>query len=176
MILGALDIGHTLYMQGTLQGTVQKAARDGSLESASGSTAATRDALDTVVRNQLQTLHRAATVTFDRRFYRSFSEAALARAETFTDTNADTRCNNGEAFEDRNNNGVRDLDGADSVNNAGARDNVVYTVTISYPRLFPLDRMVGGSGTVRLSAATVLSNQPYGDQGSYGSPTVGHCP
>jgi Flp pilus assembly protein TadG len=175
MLIGALDIGHTLYMQGVLQGTVQKAARDGTLESSAGASSAARDAIDAQVRNQLLTLNRSATVTFRRRFYRTFTAAAAQAAEQFTDTNGDGLCNNNEPFDDRNNNTVRDTDGADSVDHAGARDNVIYTVNISYPRLFPLDRMIGGSGTVSLTAATVLASQPYGDQGSYGAAGVGHC-
>lgn len=176
MLLGSLDIGHTLYMQGVLQGAVQKAARDGTLETSAGNVSTPRDTIDQVVRNQLGTLHKTATVTIDRRFYRTFSDAAAAQAETFTDTNTNTTCDAGEPYVDANNNNVWDADGGDSVDAAGARDNVVYTVRISYPRMFPLDKLVGGNGTTTLTAATVLSNQPYGDQGSYGAPTVRNCP
>jgi Flp pilus assembly protein TadG len=176
MLLGALDFGHTLYMQSVLQGAVQKAARDGTLQQAAGSDDAQRYAIDTVVRNQLKTLHKQAGITITRRFYRSFTAAAAAAAETFTDTNGDGLCNGGEPFDDRNSNGVRDTDGADSADRAGARDNVVYTVTVSYPRMFPVDKLIGGSGTTKLTATTVLSNQPYGQQASYGAATTGTCP
>jgi len=180
MLFGALDIGHTLYMQSVLQGVVQKAARDGSLEAASGHDADYRDALDETVRSQLLNLNRTATVTFQRRFYRTFSDAAAARAEEFTDSTSgpykDGRCDNNEPYVDANNNGIWDADGGDAVENAGARDNVVYTVTIAYARMFPLDRLIGGSGVTRLTAATVLANQPYGTQGSYATPTVRNCP
>lgn len=175
MLLGSLDFGHTLYMQGVLQGAVQKAARDGTLETAAGSTSTDRDAIDNVVRKQLLALNSSATITFNRRFYRSFTLAAAAQAETFTDTNGDGLCDDGEPFDDRNSNGVRDSDGGDSVDHAGARDDVLYTVTVSYPRMFPLDKLIGLSSTVNLKASTVLANQPYGDQDSYGAPSVGHC-
>lgn len=176
MLMGALDFGHTLYMQGVLQGAVQKAARDGSLQQSAGTDDAARFAIDTMVRNQVKTLHKQASVTITRRFYRTFSDAAAASAEAFTDTDGDGICNNGEPFDDRNSNGVRDTDGADSVDHAGARDNVVYTVALSYPRMFPIDKLIGGSGTTRLTATTVLANQPFGTQASYGAATVGHCP
>ena len=32
MLLGTMDVGHSLYMQSVLQGTVQEAARDSSLQ------------------------------------------------------------------------------------------------------------------------------------------------
>jgi Flp pilus assembly pilin Flp len=174
MLMGALDIGHTLYMQGVLQGAVQKAARDGTLETAAGNSDATRNTIDAVVRGQLLTLNNTATIDFRRRFYRTFTLAAAQTAETFTDTDHDGICNHNEPFDDRNANGVRDTDGGDSINRAGARDNVLYTVSITYPRLFPLDKLLGGRGTVSLSASTVLSSQPYGDQGTY-TAAVGHC-
>ena len=175
MLMGALDWGHTLYMEGVLQGAVQKAGRDGTLQTSAGTSDDARYAIDTVVRNQLKTLNKSATITITLRFYRTFTDAAAQAAETFTDTNHDGICDNGEPFDDRNNNGVRDTDGADSVDHAGADDNVVYTVTVSYPRMFPIDKLIGGSGTTTLTATTVLSNQPYGDQASYGAATVGHC-
>lgn len=175
MLMGAFDVGHTLYMQSVLQGAVQKAARDGTLQQSAGSDDAARYAIDTIVRHQVKTLQNQASVTITRRFYRTFSDAAAATAETFTDTDHDGICNHGEPFVDRNNNGVRDTDGADSVDHAGARDNVVYSVSMSYPRMFPIDKLIGGSGTTKLTATTVLANQPYGNQASYGAATVGHC-
>jgi len=180
LLFGALDVGHTLYMQSVLQGVVQKAARDGSLEDASGNDATYRTALDTAVRNQLLQLNHSADISFDRRFYRTFSDAAAAQAEEFKDSTSGPYkngiCDNGEPFVDANNNGVWDADGGDSANNAGARDNIVYTVSVAYPRMFPLDKLIGGNGLTKLTASTVLANQPYGTQGSYAAPTVGNCP
>jgi len=180
MLFGAFDVAHTLYMQSVLQGAVQKAARDGTLETASGNASTPRDAIDARVTSQLLQLNRAATIDIQRRFYKTFSKAAAAQAEIFYDSELpspyhDGKCNNNELFEDRNSNGRFDRDGGDSVDHAGARDNLVYTVTISYPRMFPLDKFIGGSGTTKLAASTVLSNQPYGDQTQYGPPTEGHC-
>ncbi len=182
MLMGALDTAHTLYMQSVLQGAVQKAARDGTLEQAAGTGTTQRDALDAVVKSQLGTLNKTATVTITRRFYRTFSKAAAAQAETFVDsavgsTFRDNKCNNGEAFTDANNNGVFDRDGGDSIDHAGARDNVVYTVVVSYPRMFPIDKLINGKGTTTLTATTVLANQPFGDQGVYAPPpsTSLHC-
>ena len=180
MLLGAFDVAHTLYMQSVLQGAVQKAARDSSLETAAGSTSTPRDTIDDRVREQVARLHKHAEVDISRRFYRTFSDAAAAQAEPFTDATSGVHkngiCDNGEAYEDKNNNGVWDADGGNAVNAAGARDNVVYLVSVSYPRMFPLDKLIGGNGTTSLTASTVLSNQPYGDQGSDGAPTVGTCP
>jgi hypothetical protein len=178
LMFGALDFGHSLYVQAILQGAVQKAARDSTLETST--TQASQDAIDARVRNQVLFLNKYANVTFVRRFYRSYTKAASKTAEPFVDTNLNGTCDGpaglipGEAYTDSNNNGVWDKDGGDA-GQGGARDIVVYTVTVSYPRIFPADKLIGGSGTTTLAASTILSNQPYGDQGAYAAPTVRAC-
>jgi Flp pilus assembly protein TadG len=173
-MFGGLDMAHSLYMKSVLQGTMQKAARDSTLE---GSTAAS---IDANVQSQVLQLYKNATVTFNRRYYRTFSLAAAAQAEPFVDTNGNGKCDGpagltpGEAYTDNNNNGVWDSDGGDG-GQGGARDVVVYTATISYPRVFPIDKLIGGKGTTTISATTVLTNQPFGDQATYTAPTVRQC-
>jgi Flp pilus assembly protein TadG len=178
LMLGVLDFAHSLYLQSVLQGAVQKAARDSALESNAATSA--QDTLDNKVKAQIAPIAKNATVDVTRRFYRTFSKAAAAQAETFVDSAApssfrDGICNNGESFTDANNNGVWDKDGGDS-GQGGARDITVYTVTVSYARLFPIDKFVGGPGTNVFKATTVLTNQPFGDQATYAAATQGTCP
>lgn len=173
LLIGSLDVGHTLYMRSVLQGTVQKTARDSSLES--GLEADKAAALDKRVRDQVKKLARLSDddIKITRRFYRSFSKAAAAQAEPHTDTNKNGKCDDGEPFEDQNGNGVRDADGGDQ-GQGGAKDSVLYTVTISYPRILPHSRIAGGNRTV-VTAKTVMNNQPYSDQGT-DTPKPGKCP
>lgn len=174
LLMGFFDVGHSLFMRAVLEGEVQRAARNSGLET--GGVAATQATIDAAVKSQLRPLGITdAQVAISRRFYRSFSQAAAAQAEPYTDNNGNSRCDNLEPFTDRNNNGVRDLDGGDA-GQGGAKDSVLYTVTVSYPRLFPLHKMIGVSPTTTLKASTVMSNQPYGEQGSYAAPTVRSCP
>ncbi|TPG14245.1 pilus assembly protein [Sphingomonas oligophenolica] len=173
-MLGAFDTAHTLYMRGVLQGIVQKTARDSGLEASTD--VAAQAAIDTKVTKQVKALAGNATIVFSRRFYRTFSDAATARAEVWTqDTNGNGVCDAGEPFTDTNNNGIRDLDGGDG-GQGGAADRTLYSVTVSYPRMFPLYNVIGVSRTTTIKAATILENQPYTDQGSYAPPTIGNCP
>lgn len=172
VLLGAFDVAHTLYTRAALQGVVQKTARDSTLES--GSDATTQAALDNKVKAQAKALANNATITISRRFYRTFSEAAAARAETWTDTNSNGTCDAGEPYEDANRNNTWDRDGGNA-GQGGAKDATLYTVTATYPRIFPLYNLVGGSRTTTITASTVLRNQPYGDQGSYGTMEVRNC-
>lgn len=175
LMLGAFDTAHSLYMRAVLQGVVQKTARDSALESGVGTTQ--QAALDDKVKAQASAIANNATIDITRRYYRTFAKAAAQTPEAFpgaNDTNRNGRCDNNEVFTDDNGNGVRDLDGGDD-GQGGAKDRTLYTVTVSYPRFFPLYRVIGGSSTTKITASTVLANQPYGDQGSYGTAKVGHC-
>lgn len=173
LLLGTFDIGHTLYMRAVLQGVVQKTARDSGLQD--GGTPARQAELDRRVRGQVKQLKKLDDddIVITRRAYRSFSKAAAAQAEPYTETNGNTKCDNGETFEDQNGNGVRDADGGNN-GQGGAKDSVLYTVTITYPRLLPHSK-IGGSDIVVVSAKTVMNNQPYSDQG-VDVPKVGKCP
>lgn len=174
LLVGGFDVAHILYTRSALQGIVQKTARDSGLESSTAT--ATQTAIDAKVTKQIKALANNATISFSRRYYRTFSDAAAAQAETWTDTNGNGTCNNGEPYTDENNNGVWDADGGDD-GQGGAKDKTVYTVNISYPHMFPLWKFIGGSNTVNLSASTVLMNQPYTDQGSYTvTNTIRNCP
>lgn len=173
VLLGAFDVAHTLYTRAALQGVVQKTARDSTLES--GLEAGAQDALDEKVRKQAKALANNATITITRRHYRTFSDAAAARAETWTDTNGNGVCDGSEPYEDANGNSAWDRDGANA-GQGGAKDATLYTVTASYPRMFPAYNLIGGSRTTTITASTVLRNQPYSDQGSYGAMVVRNCP
>lgn len=172
LLVGGFDTAHTLYARAALQGIVQKTARDASLETGTDDAIAT--ALDNKVKVQVLQLSNQATFVITRRFYRTFSLAAAAKAETFTDTNKNGTCDAGEPYVDANNNTVWDADGGDS-GQGGAKDRTLYTVKVTYPRMFPLWRFIGGSSTTTLTASTILQNQPYSDQASYAAATVRNC-
>lgn len=173
LLMGAFDVGHSLYMRAVLQGAMQKAARDTGLEG--GAVVANRTTIDTKVRRQVEPLASNATVSFSRRTFRTFTEASARNPESYDDNNDNDRCDNGEPYTDRNNNGVYDADGGNE-GQGGARDAVIYTATVSYPRMFPLSGMLGLSANTTISAKTVLANQPYGEQAAAPSPVVRNCP
>ena len=173
LLLGGFDVAHTLYTRSVLQGIVQKTARDSALET--GTTSDQQTFLDNEVKAQVRALANNATVTITRRYYRTFSKAAAATPEAWTDTNHNGTCDAGEPYQDDNLNSTWDRDGGNG-GQGGAKDAVLYTVAVSYPRLFPIQNFVGGASTTNVTASTVLTNQPYTAQGSYGTPVVRNCP
>lgn len=173
ILLAGFDIAHTLYARAVLQGVVQKAGRDSALET--GANVLTQAALDARVTGQAKALQNNSAVMITRRYFRTFSEAAAANAETWTDTNSNGTCDEGEPYEDANHNAVWDPDGGNS-GQGGAKDAVLYTVTMTYPRMFPAYRMIGGNPNSVIRAVTILRNQPYDTQQTYAGPTVRNCP
>ncbi|MCW1383489.1 pilus assembly protein [Novosphingobium sp. KCTC 2891] len=165
-LMGVFDISYNMWATTMLQGSLQQAARASTLESASGLTGT----IDGKITTRVHELVPKATVTFSRRAYANFTN--VGTAEDYTDTNNNGACDANEPFEDANANGAWDADrGVNGV--GGARDAVLYKVTMSYPRAFPLANLIGLSKTVSVTASTVLRNQPFKLQEA--SAKVGYC-
>lgn len=171
LLMGAYDAAHRFYARSVLQGAVEKAARDTGLEGASS--VARQKAVDDAVLAQLKPVNYGATITFERKAYRSFARAA-SPAEPFSDTNKDGQCNKGEPYEDINNNGARDSD-VGVKGQGGAQDAVVYTVHMKYKAVTPVAGVFGLDEKVDLAARTVLRNQPYNEQAVDRPSTVRNC-
>lgn len=157
LIMGLMEICWQAYLTSVLTGAVQKAGRDSGLETQIGDTAAIDQKVEAVV----LTIEKYATFQSSRLNYSTFD--SVAKAEPYVDTNKNGKYDKGECFTDINGNGVWDADQGQS-GQGGAGDVVVYTMTMKYPRLFPIYKMIGWPNTVQVSATTVLKNQPYTSQ------------
>ena len=169
LLLGAFDLGINAYTTEQLQGAIQAAARNSSIEGSSGRVAA----IDGIVSRAVKTISPAATLTFNRTAYSAFTN--VSRPENFTDINANGVCDAGEPYEDLNANNLWDRNGG-----AGgfgqARDAVLYSVTVKFPRAFPIAALIPGlSPQMVLTSNNVLRNQPYAAN-SNSAPPVHYCP
>ena len=178
VLLGAFDLSHSIYVRSVIEGEMQTAARSSALQS--GNSQTQQDIVDAMVRTQMLELNNMAQITFSRRFYRSFTQALNAQHEMDINNaipakNNDGVCETGETYADTNNNSLYDLDGGDA-GQGGAQDIVVYSATMSYPRMFPMAGLIGWDRNIAIKATTVLQNQPYNAQGAYGPATVRPCP
>ncbi|MDB5672609.1 MAG: hypothetical protein JWO25_3568 [Alphaproteobacteria bacterium] len=161
MIMGFFDLAHREYATAVLQGALQKAARDSTLETGTANGAT----IDAAIQAQVKKVLGKGTqfTPAPQRFsYTDFS--GVGQAETFIDKPPlNGKYDKGECFQDVNGNGKWDADiGVNG--NGGAQDAVTYKVFVSYPRLFPMAKLLGWSANQTISASTVLRNQPYGDQ------------
>ena len=161
MVMGFFDLAHQAYASSILQGAMQEAARDSTLES--GSTSAKSAAIDAFVEERVREVTgNAATFSSKRLSYYDFG--SVGDPENFVDAAPlNGTYDLGECFEDVNGNGTWDSDLGKS-GQGGAQDAVLYRMTVTYPRLFPMAGLLGWSEEQVISATTVLRNQPYGAQ------------
>jgi hypothetical protein len=164
MLVGFFDIGHSLYVQSVLTGAVNKAGRDNTIEGSDTS------AIDAQVQGQVKPVAGGyADFESERLSYTNFSEVGLA--EEYVDANANDEYDVGECYEDMNGNAQWDAD-MGTIGQGGASDVVLYRMTVSYPRMFPMAGFLGWDENVSISASTVLRNQPYGAQTDTPSVTI----
>jgi len=165
-MMGVFDMGHNMYTASIIQGAVQKAARDSTIEGAQDR----GDELDARVTQMVREIAPGAQLEFSRTSYSSFSD--VGQPEDWNDVNGSGTCDDGEPFEDANGNGSWDANqGATGF--GGARDAVLYEVDVTYTRVFPISKLMGASPEFTTTARTVLRNQPYAAQDT--SRTTGNC-
>lgn len=164
MLMGFGDMLYQVYTQSILNGELQKAARDSGIEGGAANTST----IDTKVQTMVRKIAPNATFTSTRKSYDTFSEVA---PEPFTDSNNNGVRDPGECFTDENGNGSWDQDPG-AAGQGGASAVTVYTMTATYPRLFPVAGLLGWPTTQTVSATTLLKNQPYATQTTTTNTTV----
>lgn len=171
LLMFLFDVGYYLYAKSVLSGEVQVAGRNSGLETA---TKANRDLLDKRVEDSVLRLVPGAKVKPERMSFRNYARAQ-SKGEEFRDTNKDGICNNEEIFFDDPSGtaGQFDAELSGVADQGGAKDVVIYTVTIQYDRLFPMASLLGWDKEVTMKSSTILRNQPFDKQAE---PTQGKCP
>ncbi|HYZ48292.1 MAG TPA: TadE family protein [Sphingomonas sp.] len=157
LIMGSMDLAYRGFVTSVLEGEMQKAARDSGLEDQNPDKLAT---IEAKVKTQVGRVVKNASFGQLRKSYTSYLNA---KPERFTDSNNNGQRDAGECFDDVNANGQWDPDpGRDG--QGGANDVTVYSMTLTYPRLFPMYRMLGWPQNEVITARTYLKNQPYKTQ------------
>jgi Flp pilus assembly protein TadG len=167
LLMGLCDLAYQSYVQSILTGAIQKAGRDSTIQGATNKTGA----IDAAVMKMVKSVAKNASYTSSRKSYASFSNI---KPEAFQDNNSNSSFDAAtECFTDVNGNNTWDIDPG-ITGQGGANDVVLYTIEVSYPRLFPLYGLLGLPGVQKLGATTILKNQPYAQQNVYAAKQV--CP
>jgi Flp pilus assembly protein TadG len=159
LIMGLFDQLYQVYATSILNGAVQKAARDATLQV--DNSASSNASLDAAVLAIIKDLAPTAIAVSTRKSYPNF--AGVGDPEPFVDTNHNGVRDPGECFTDTNGNGVWDVDPG-ITGDGSASDVVLYTMTITYPRLFPAGKLLGTGSTTSITASTIMKNQPWANQ------------
>jgi Flp pilus assembly protein TadG len=159
LIMGFAELAYEAYVRSVLAGSVQEAGRNTTIRGASSKIAT----IDGRVLAQVQTVAPAAAFAASSPSRKSYEKFGYVRPEPFSDGNSNGIRDPKECFDDLNSNGVWDVDpGASGI--GGDSDVVIYTVTVTYPRIFPLQSILGWSAKATATESTVLKNQPYKSQ------------
>lgn len=165
LLIGTMDIGQMVYAQSVLNGAVQTAAREASLEG--GST----DEADALVLDRVEHIMPGVELDTERTSYYDFAD--IGRAEKWNDADNNGICNDEEAYTDENANGQWDEEiGVEG--NGGANDVVIYTVRATYEPVFKVPFMPEAWETRTLVSTAVKKNQPFANQENYSS-IAGTC-
>lgn len=153
MLIGIFELGYRSYVASIVQGSLHEAARMATVGGV------TPEQIDTHVKGSLRSFSSAATITTRTQSY--YDYARVAQPEKLVgDTAPMGAYNRGDCWEDVNGNNRFDADaGRSGLGNA--EDIVRYEVTMTYPHMFPVARILGWTGNVTIVSSTVLRNQPF---------------
>lgn len=152
-LLALGDICHTAYVQGLLDGEMQKVARESAIEGG----ALKAEEIDARMRAMVRSISGDATVETTRQTFPTFQAIA---PERFSDDNGNNQRDAGECFDDVNGNRAWDLRPF-RTGQGGANDVTVIRAVATWPRLFPLGGFLGLPDDQVIASETVLKNQPF---------------
>lgn len=164
MVIGSFDFAYQVYLKTVVQGALNDVSRTASLEAPDleCKTGTLTDKVQCAIKRRSDVVARDATYAVRIRNFYDFS--TVGRSEKLvTDYNKNGAYDAGDCFVDLNENGRFETDaGRDGV--GGADDVSYYTVTVTMPRLFPIDKFLPLSPNYVISGETAVRNQPYARQ------------
>lgn len=166
MLMGLGDMLYQMYAKELLDGAIQKAARDSAIQGGGQQTAAidgeVMDMMSSIMERptpSCASTPAAGTFCATRRNYAVFSAVG---PEPFNDDNGNGQRDAGECYQDLNGNARWDATASPGVaGQGGANDVTLYTIRVTYPRIFPVPQLFGWSETNTIAAQALLKNQPY---------------
>ena len=164
LFMGTLDMGYQAYLRSLAFGVLEQAARRSAV---GGVTEAQTIAY---IKEQMAGFLPAAvaadpnSVVVTPSSYSDFG--SITRGERIVgDTAPVGTYNSTDCYEDRNGNGRWDAVSTGSANAGGADDVAYYQVTVTVPRIAPIDGLIPGMPrNLVVSAKTLIRNQPYAQQ------------
>lgn len=156
LLMGAMDLAYRGYATSVLEGELQKAARDAGMEGGNQRLGQ----IETKVKDQVKVIVKNATFSPVRASYTSY---LTAKPERFTDSNNNNLRDSNECFDDVNGNASWDADPGNA-GQGGANDVTAYSMTMTFPRIFPMYGLLGWPKNEVITVKTFLRNQPYGAQ------------
>jgi Flp pilus assembly protein TadG len=165
LLSAGFELGFRVYLTAIVQGALLEASRSASVGNVS------ELAIEQMIKNRVAVLSNGSNVkeTKKENFY-NFSNVGRPEKLKFDKNGNGSYDPLEDCYEDANNNGSYDYNANRGL---GTADDIVrYTVTVEYPNIMPVRRLLGWGTKQTITASTVLRNQPFT---SRAMPTV-RCP
>lgn len=164
-LLALGDFTHRSYVQGLVDGEMQKAARSSAIEGGARNAAE----IDKNMHAMIRSINVDAEIKTERESFATFQSI---NPERYTDANANGERDPGECFDDVNGNKQWDARPYRK-GQGGAHDVTILRTTVTWPPMFPLAGFLGLPGKQKIVVKTILKNQPFAGQA--GSSTEEVC-
>ena len=153
ILAAGLELGYRMYLGSIVQGALLEASRRATVGDR------TSDQIDQIIKDRVAMLSNEANVrTIKKESFFNFSNVGKPEKIT-SDTDPIGTYNKGDCYEDANNNSVYDTN---TNSGLGTADDIVrYTVTVEYPNIMPVSKLLGWGTKQSIAASTVLRNQPF---------------
>ena len=165
ILFAGFDLAHRSYVDSVMQGALNIAAREASVEDpALSGTGTMEQRVADRIKAQVQPIAPNAKIVVTQKNYFEFS--GVGNPEKITrDNDGDGTYDqtDGDCFEDLNANGAYDTDTGRS-GRGGADDVVLYNAVLTMDEIVPLQSFLGGSDKVTVTADVAIRNQPWGTQ------------
>jgi Flp pilus assembly pilin Flp len=169
LLMGTMDVGYSMYIKTVASGTLERAARSGSLEGANFSQVEEniRLAVFDILPDYAQ---YEENVEVSVRNYTDFSRIAAAEKIT-KDINNNGVLESGDCWLDEDNDGLFGVNGGQE-GIGGADDAVYYNTTIKMKSLFPFYKTINGTEYKEFVVKTLVINQPFQQQNARANPCM----
>lgn len=167
LLIGGLELGYNSYVRSTMQGALNDAARTAAVEfpiiNVAGNTV--EEQVENLIKGTVQHVAPNADVKVTQKSYFDFSTIGdPEKLMTDNNNNGQYDDDDGDCFEDANGNGTYDTD-AGKTGNGGADDVVLYTASVTAPRILPIHAFLPNLGSeIKYTLETAVRNQPYDQQ------------
>lgn len=160
MTLGGFELGRIYMVNASLEGAVSEATRTAMTGNLPEGYDTRSDYIEHIVTSNLEDVNITTGVTVSMKVYSSFSD--IGDPEPYVDQNGNGQYDIGECYSDINANVTWDSDMGSA--GAGGEENImVMTVDVNLPYMTSyMVSMMGGKGSINLSASTVVRNEPFG--------------
>lgn len=160
LTIGGFELGRVYMVNSTLEGAIANSSRIAMTGNLPAGHTTKESYIESIIRDNLANVGVKDGIIVSMKIYDSF--ANVGEPEPFTDTNSNQEYDPGECFTDVNGTGVWDDDMG--VSGLGGQENImVMNISVTLPYMTGwFQSVLGGKGTITLSSATAVRNEPFG--------------